>query len=105
MNEPDDWERTWRDDESVRAALAIQRPEPDTRVAVDEVPTGSLPRIESVTSKLGTAERRLEFLENKLARPGSYASTSSANYDRAEISMLRAAISLFKYAQRRAQER
>ncbi len=49
--------------------------------------------INGLSSKIGTIERRIEHLERRLeSRSPDYATTASADFDRAEISALKAAV-------------
>lgn len=54
------------------------------------------PKLEGVDSKIATAERRLEYLQHKLANV-EYSTTSSASFDRAEVAMLSGALILMRW--------
>jgi hypothetical protein len=112
----EEWSRTWngapdactvRPGQEVRyhgeRAPDAQRP-PRKQVTYVPAPDRGLPHIESVASKIVTAERRHAYLDDRL-KQGDYASSSSANYDRAELRMLESALKLLRYAQRMQNER
>lgn len=54
------------------------------------------PVIESVNGKIAVLERRVEYLKRKL-ESDSYASSASADFDKAELNALRAAIKAMRY--------
>lgn len=56
-------------------------------------PNDDLPMITGLSAKIGTAERRIEHLERRITeRSPNYEKSTSADFDRAEISMLNAAV-------------
>lgn len=56
-------------------------------------PNTDIPKINGLTAKIGTAERRLAHLERRLdLRTNEYNTGASADYDRAEMAMLKSAI-------------
>lgn len=57
----------------------------------------SPPVINGLTAKIGTIERRIEHLERRIEnRSSDYASSASADFDRAEIAALKAAIACMR---------
>lgn len=60
-------------------------------------PNQDLPKINGITAKIGTAERRLAHLERRLdLRTNEYANGASADYDRAEMAMLKSAVACMR---------
>lgn len=62
-------------------------------------PSQSQATISNMNSKIGTLERRMEHLQRRLDVRPTYGETPSADFDRAEISALRAAIQCMRTQQ------
>lgn len=57
------------------------------------------PVILDLNSKIGTLERRLSHLDERLCR-GGYRSSASANFDKAEVNALRDAVTAMRFCGR-----
>lgn len=55
-----------------------------------------IPVIESTSGKVAVLERRIDYLTAKLDR-GDYAKSTSAEFDRAEVSALKGAVRALRY--------
>lgn len=58
-----------------------------------------IPSLTGVNTKLGTLERRRNYLDAKLRGGGAYAQSKSSEFDRAEIDAIDAAISALRFCQ------
>jgi hypothetical protein len=59
----------------------------------------TIPVIDGLQGKIGVIERRLDYLKRRLERP-EYAASSSADFDKSEVSALEAAVSALRYVDR-----